>query len=54
LGLAGSRLQLSIPTTVEEQMNNKNEFVSMVGLWVTLIASMVILLQQLASNGLLG
>ena len=36
-------------------MNDKrNELVSMVGLWITLIASMAILLQQLAANGLLA
>jgi hypothetical protein len=39
---------------VEEPMNKKNELVSMMGLWITLIASMVILVQQLAANGLLG
>jgi hypothetical protein len=33
--------------------NNANELVSMAGLWITLIASIAILLQQLASVGLL-
>lgn len=34
--------------------NNSNEIVSYVGLWITLILSLVIFAQQLASNGLLG
>ena len=32
--------------------SSSNEIVSYVGLWITLILSLVILVQQLASNGL--
>ena len=36
-------------------MDNKhNEIASLMGLWITLIGSLVILIQQLASNGMLG
>ena len=36
-------------------MNNKTpDFVSFAGLWITLILSILLLVQQLSSNGIIG
>jgi hypothetical protein len=40
---------------VEEPMsNNTNDFAAFAGLWITLILSIVFLVQQLASTGVIG
>lgn len=47
--------QVNFEKGVKSQMDNKhNEIASLMGLWITLIGSLVILIQQLASNGMLG
>jgi hypothetical protein len=39
----------------ERAMSDKtSDFVSFAGLWITLIASILLLVQQLASNGIIG